>query len=154
MCTEDNSGHIVPTAWLVSLLGDSSAFLKALSPWLGALFRHPWSCVDPMGASLHGFPNSTGSQRPWMRDERPLRDQGQAAREKRTRWALLPTCPNSPLPASYKLWAYRSGFSLWLLAQMVIGAQLCQKQDFSCLGVTVGYQWKCQMFNMMETINT
>lgn len=40
--SEDNSNGIVPTAQVVSLLGDSSAFLKELSLWLKALFQHPW----------------------------------------------------------------------------------------------------------------
>lgn len=80
ICSKDNSDHIVPTAWLVSLLGDSSAFLKALSLWLGALFRHPW-CFKKLHGSvtLHSFPNSTGLQRSQMKAERPLGDQGQAA---------------------------------------------------------------------------
>lgn len=38
ICSEDDNGYIVLTAWLVSLLGDSSAFLKTLPLWLGALF--------------------------------------------------------------------------------------------------------------------
>lgn len=94
-----DSSHIVPTAWLVSLLGDSSAFLKAMSQWLGPLFsallklrEAPWErrCL--------------ASRIPQVdRSERPLGNQGQ-----RTRWMLQPTSSNNPLPASYNLLAYWS----------------------------------------------
>lgn len=47
--SEDNSHGIVPTAPVVSLLGDSSAFLKEPSLWLRALFQHPWRCRKPRG---------------------------------------------------------------------------------------------------------
>lgn len=57
--SEDNSNGIVPTAQVVSLLGDSSAFLKELSLWLRALFQHPWRFKKP-----HGSFRGTASQIP------------------------------------------------------------------------------------------
>lgn len=109
ICSKDNSGHIVPTAWLVSLSGDSSAFLKALSLWLGALFRHPW-CFE----KLHGSVTCTASQIPQVcRDPKwKLKDLLEIkVRQQSMRPTLLSTCPNSPPPASHRL-VYRSWFSL------------------------------------------
>lgn len=57
ICSEDNNGYIVLTAWLVSLLVDSSAFLKTLPLWLGALFLSQWSSnKKPLGSVGALFP--------------------------------------------------------------------------------------------------
>lgn len=97
----------------------------------GSFVSAPLKQDHPMGETLPCFPNSTGSQRSWMRDERPHGDQGQACREhnKPACRGRVNAAANMPRQSSARqLWAHRSPLScLSITSSSQLLAQVIKK---------------------------